>query len=55
METIIYNQKGKEAGKISLPESVFGLKWNADLVHQVVVSMDSIARTSVDIQKTEVK
>ena len=47
METIIYNQKGKEAGKISLPESVFGLKWNADLVHQVVVSMDSIARTSV--------
>src|SRR3989338_825860 len=47
METIIYNQKGKEVGKISLPESVFGLKWNADLVHQVVVSMDSIARTSV--------
>src|SRR3989338_5551545 len=47
METIIYNQKGKEVGKISLPESVFGLGWNADLVHQVVVSMDSIARTSV--------
>ncbi|MCX6701925.1 MAG: 50S ribosomal protein L4 [Candidatus Zambryskibacteria bacterium] len=47
METIIYNQKGKEAGKISLQESVFGLKWNADLVHQVVVSMNSIARTNV--------
>ena len=47
MESIIYNQKGKEAGKVSLPESVFGLPWNADLVHQVVVSMDSIARTNV--------
>jgi len=47
METTIYNQKGKEAGKINLPENIFGLKWNADLVHQVVVSMESSARTNV--------
>lgn len=47
METTIYNTKGKEAGKIQLAESVFGLPWNADLVHQVVVSMESIARTNV--------
>ena len=47
MEAIIYNQKGKEAGKIELSPNVFGLKWNADLVHQVVVSMTSIARTNV--------
>lgn len=47
METVIYNTKGKEAGKISLPEAVFGLKWNADLVHQVVTSMESTARTNV--------
>ena len=47
MESIIYNQKGKEAGKVSLPESVFGLPWNADLVHQVVVGMESNARTNV--------
>ncbi len=47
METVIYNTKGKEAGKISLPETVFGLKWNADLVHQVVTSMESTARTNV--------
>jgi large subunit ribosomal protein L4 len=47
METIIYNQKGKEAGKITLPEAVFGLKWNADLVHQVTTSMESSARTPV--------
>lgn len=47
MDAIIYNQKGAEAGKIKISESVFGLKWNADLVHQVVTSMNSIARTNV--------
>lgn len=47
METTIYNQKGKESGKIKLPENIFGLPWNADLVHQVVVSMESSARTNV--------
>ncbi len=47
MEATVYNQKGKESGKITLSESVFGLKWNADLVHQVVVSMESSARNNV--------
>ena len=47
MEANIYTQTGKTAGTITLPPSVFGLKWNADLVHQVVVSMESSARTSV--------
>jgi large subunit ribosomal protein L4 len=45
MESIIYNQSGKEVGKIQLPEKVFGLTKNADLVHQVVQSMLSDART----------
>lgn len=40
----IYNQSGKEVGEIKLPEAVFGLSWNADLVHQVVYSMMSDAR-----------
>ena len=52
METIVYNQKGKETGKIKLPEAVFGVSWNADLVHQVVVSMMSSARHSIANTKT---
>lgn len=44
MEAKIYNQKGASAGSIKLPEAVFGLKWNSDLVHQVVESMRSNKR-----------
>ena len=47
MEAIIYNNKGKESGKIQLSESVFGLPWNADMVHQVVTSMLSSQRSPV--------
>lgn len=41
----IYNQSGKEVGEIKLPANIFGLSWNSDLVHQVVYSMLSNART----------
>lgn len=44
MEQTIYNQQGKKAGSVNLPETVFGLPWNADLVHQVVTSMLSSRR-----------
>jgi len=44
MESKIYNQKGKEAGAIALPEKVFAAKWRADLVHQVVEGMRSNKR-----------
>ncbi len=44
METKIYNQKGAEAGSITLPERVFAAKWRADLVHQVVEGMRSNKR-----------
>ncbi len=40
----VYNQKGKEVGEIKLPANIFGLSWNADLVHQVITSMLSDSR-----------
>ncbi|MEK7558342.1 MAG: 50S ribosomal protein L4 [Patescibacteria group bacterium] len=44
LEAIVYNQEGEKSSVFTLPESVFGLKWNADLVHQVVTAMQSNAR-----------
>jgi large subunit ribosomal protein L4 len=52
METQIYNQKGKSVGTLKLPESIFGLAWNGDLVHQVVTAMQANARTPVAHTKT---
>lgn len=52
MEAKIYNQKGKETGTLSLPEGVFGLSWNADLVYQVVNSLRSSARDPIAHTKT---
>lgn len=47
METTVYNIKGEKAGTLSVPAEIFGLQWNADLVHQVVTSMQANARTPI--------
>ena len=44
MKTDVYNLEGKKVETLDLPESVFGLKWNPSLVHQVVESMRSNRR-----------
>jgi large subunit ribosomal protein L4 len=47
MKTPIYNIEGKEINKIDLPEQIFELPWNADLVHQVVTTMATNARQPI--------
>jgi large subunit ribosomal protein L4 len=47
METNIYNAQGKKTGTLALPEDIFGVAWNAALMHQVVTSMMDNARTPV--------
>jgi large subunit ribosomal protein L4 len=44
MKSKIYTSAGSDAGEVTLPESVFGVAWNADLVHEVVVGMNANAR-----------
>lgn len=47
LSAALYTSSGKEKGTISLPEEIFGLPWNGDLVHQVAVAMQANARPTV--------
>ncbi len=47
MEATIWTAAGAKGGSLSLPEEIFGKKWNADLVHQVVIGMQANARPTV--------
>ncbi len=44
MKAQVFKQDGGKASEITLSENLFGQKWNADLVHEVVVAMQSNAR-----------
>ena len=47
MNATVYNQTGKEVGSVPLPERVFNVPWNGDLVRQVALSIQANARTPV--------
>lgn len=47
LSTPVYDAGGKEVRKINLPDSLFNAKRNDDLVHQVIVSMESNARVPI--------
>jgi large subunit ribosomal protein L4 len=47
MEVKIFNTEGKSTGTIALPPELFGVQWNADLVHQVYTGMRANARPTV--------
>ena len=44
MKIAVYNQGGKEIDTITLPKDIFEVKFNADLVHQIAVSLSANKR-----------
>ncbi|MBU3984159.1 MAG: 50S ribosomal protein L4 [Proteobacteria bacterium] len=44
LKTDLYNIKGEKVGKITLPEKIFGLKPDNDLLNEAVVSQQSASR-----------
>ena len=47
MNADIYSISGTKTGSIALPEDIFAVRWNADLVKQVTDSMLSSTRTPI--------
>ncbi len=52
MKYPVYNLKGEEIDTIDLPQDLFGVEMNNDLLHQVVVSQQSNARSAIAHTKT---
>ncbi len=52
MQAKVYDIKAKEISTVDLPDNLFGLSWNSDLVHQVVTSLTTNKRKTVAHVKT---
>jgi len=57
MKTDLFNQKNEKVGTIELPETIFGAKFNSDLIHQVLtVQLANRRRTLADTKdRSEVR
>lgn len=57
IEAKVYNFEGKESGKAELPEAIFGVKWNDDLVYQVTTALQAnLRRVTADTKdRSEVR
>ncbi len=44
MKIEVYNQKGKAIGQVELPDGIFNLTVNPDLIHQAIVAQQANAR-----------
>ncbi|MEK7606531.1 MAG: 50S ribosomal protein L4 [Patescibacteria group bacterium] len=53
MSASVYNTQGKEVRTIDLPENIFDVPMNNDLIHQVVTSMQSNARAGGPLAHTK--
>lgn len=57
MKVDLFNQKNEKIGTVELPEGVFGVKFNSDLIHQVLtVQLANRRRTLADTKdRSEVR
>mgnify|MGYP001614295079 FL=1 len=47
MQITVHNQKGEKTGTMDLPDNIFNLPWNPDLVHQIATSQAANLRVPV--------
>jgi large subunit ribosomal protein L4 len=47
MKITVYTTEGKEKEKMDAPKGLLDQKWNPDLVHQVLVSMETASRNPI--------